>query len=348
MTPLISTKKYRILVVEDNPGDFALVEDFLCSQPDEFELTHAKTYKQVRAALNDPQKCFDAILLDLSLPDMQGMALISEISTLDLPIPVIVLTGYSDMSFGVRSLSMGISDYLLKDELDPTNLYKSIVYSVERKRSVSALATSQKKYSELFHLSPLPMLVFDQETSQILDANKAALKQYRYTHSELLAMHIEELYATGDTAPREMEPEKGKTSLQQQGIYQHRCKDGKLIKVDILSNNIEFKSRPAMVILANDVTERLDYIKAIEAQNDKLAEISWMQSHLVRAPVARLLALTQLFSASKDASEKEEMAEYILKSAQELDEVIKHITISTGIVINDNLKKSEMLSKTTN
>jgi signal transduction histidine kinase len=59
--------------------------------------------------------------------------------------PVIVLTGYDDSDFGLKSLSLGISDYLLKDELTSLTLYKSIVYSSERKKITSALEVSEKR-----------------------------------------------------------------------------------------------------------------------------------------------------------------------------------------------------------
>jgi signal transduction histidine kinase len=59
--------------------------------------------------------------------------------------PVIVLTSLADFTFGIRSLAMGISDYLLKDELTGTALYKSIAYSVERKKVSSALEASENR-----------------------------------------------------------------------------------------------------------------------------------------------------------------------------------------------------------
>jgi signal transduction histidine kinase len=59
--------------------------------------------------------------------------------------PVIVLTGYSDLSFGVKSLALGISDYILKEELTAALLHKSISYSRERKKISSELERSEKQ-----------------------------------------------------------------------------------------------------------------------------------------------------------------------------------------------------------
>ncbi|HEY4197773.1 MAG TPA: response regulator, partial [Mucilaginibacter sp.] len=125
-------KEFNILVVEDNPGDFALVKEFLQEQTDVFNLFHAWTFKESAEFLKSGFQKFDIILLDLSLPDKTGLLLIEEIVALSLNTPVIVLTGYTDVAFGIKSLSSGVSDYILKDELTPMSLYKSIIYSSER------------------------------------------------------------------------------------------------------------------------------------------------------------------------------------------------------------------------
>ncbi|HEY4326208.1 MAG TPA: response regulator [Mucilaginibacter sp.] len=136
---------YTILVIEDNPGDFALVEEFLLEQMDAPAISSAKNYHDAIKILSNGNDLFDIILLDLSLPDKTGIQLIQNIVEISLNIPVIVLTGYADLSFGVKSLSLGVSDYLLKDELTSLSLYKSIVYNIERKRIVSDLEVSEKR-----------------------------------------------------------------------------------------------------------------------------------------------------------------------------------------------------------
>ena len=79
--------------------------------------------------------------------------------------------------------------------------------------------------------------------------------------------------------------------------------------------------------LVYDITERLNYIKAIESQNEKLTEISWIQSHLIRAPLSRILALAPLIKQSiADNEDKELMIDYLVLSANELDKVINNIS----------------------
>ncbi|HTI57761.1 response regulator [Mucilaginibacter sp.] len=136
---------YNILIIEDNPGDLTLVEEFLFEQIESPVLSHASSFVEAKDILTNTALPFDIILLDLSLPDKTGIPLIEEVMEIGSNTAVIVLTGYSDLSFGVKSLSLGVSDYILKDELTALSLYKSIVYSTERKRIARALETSEKR-----------------------------------------------------------------------------------------------------------------------------------------------------------------------------------------------------------
>ncbi|BAU54335.1 hybrid sensor histidine kinase/response regulator [Mucilaginibacter gotjawali] len=138
-------KQFNILVIEDNEGDFLLVEEFLYEKFEEVNLNHAKNSRQAIDVLSAKSVPFDVILLDLSLPDRTGISLIYQVISVCADVPVIVLTGYDDFDFGIKSLSLGVSDYLLKDELTSLTLYKSIVYSSERKKITSALEASEKR-----------------------------------------------------------------------------------------------------------------------------------------------------------------------------------------------------------
>ena len=82
-----------------------------------------------------------------------------------------------------------------------------------------------------------------------------------------------------------------------------------------------------------DITERMLHIKAIEAQNKKLQEIAWIQSHIVRAPLARIMGLINLIELEEDTPEDlKELLGYILVSAKEFDEIIKSISHKSQIL----------------
>lgn len=79
-------------------------------------------------------------------------------------------------------------------------------------------------------------------------------------------------------------------------------------------------------ITGRDVTERKFYLRSVEEQNRIFREISWMQSHMVRAPLANILGLLPMLNNEVQAQERSEIVDYINKSATELDNIIKEIT----------------------
>ena len=79
-----------------------------------------------------------------------------------------------------------------------------------------------------------------------------------------------------------------------------------------------------------DITERRKYINAIERSNERLREIAWTQSHVVRAPLARIMGLIELLKNQRNNLDNiEEIIDNILNSSEELDKVIRKITIKT-------------------
>jgi CheY-like chemotaxis protein len=96
-------KKYRILVVEDNPGDFVIVDDLLTEQMLMPVITHAINYREAYDILTTGA-VFDIVLLDLSLPDNSGQQLVTDILQITTLCPVIILTGYTDIDFSIRSV----------------------------------------------------------------------------------------------------------------------------------------------------------------------------------------------------------------------------------------------------
>ena len=266
-------KPYRILVIEDNPPDLALVEEFLTEQILDPVIVHADSFKQASAILSAADILFDVILLDLSLADKSGQDLITEMLRVASLCPIIILTGYADIDFSIKSISQGILDYLLKDDLNATTLYKSIIYAIERKKTISDLQESEKRYSDLFHLSPQPMWVFDPQTFRFVQVNKATIELYGYSEEEFLSMTIKDITYNEDIPL--IEQAKATMKVEEvyisQENYRHQKKNGEIIQVEFQENVIFFKGKKANIVVAFDITEKTKYINTIEDQNKKLA-----------------------------------------------------------------------------
>lgn len=137
--------------------------------------------------------------------------------------------------------------------------YRGIDRNVtERKRAEEALRASEEQYKTLFDSSPLPMWVFCMDSLTLLAVNEAMLAHYGYARDELLGKSV---MMIGDPEDAERVREDVKRALAEghgpRGIWSNRKKDGTPIDVEITTHTLTWKGNPAMMVLANDVTERL-------------------------------------------------------------------------------------------
>ncbi|MGO4819980.1 MULTISPECIES: response regulator [unclassified Flavobacterium] len=336
-------KTYSILVVEDNFSDYEKITSTIADLEFKSEIKHAKNFKEATSILSSEDKFFDAVLLDLTLPDISKYDVISQIMDLVFFCPIIVLTNNHDIKFALKSISRGISDYLVKDEITAASLYKSITCATERKKIFFSYELAKTRYSDLFHLSPLPMWVYDLGTFSFLDVNDAAIKKYGFSKEEFLAMTIKEI------RPVEDYPlfDEGVHSFSQyrdnfkKRYVRHQKKNGAIVDVEIQSNIIYYNSQKAKLVMANDITKQMQHIKTIEDQNKSLKEIAWTHSHVVRAPLAKMMSIIDFMKESnKIPTEYEELLDHFFKSGTELDTIIRDIVKKTETM--NKINKNEL------
>ncbi|HEY1207349.1 MAG: response regulator [Bryobacteraceae bacterium] len=125
----------RVLLIEDNPGDAGLVRQMLSEgqAADQFrvEWVQALLPGMVRLGRGD----IDMVLLDLSLPDSQGLASLTAVRNAAPSLPVVVLTGLADEDFAHEAVRCGAQDYLIKGELSGSALARTLSYAMLRYRS---------------------------------------------------------------------------------------------------------------------------------------------------------------------------------------------------------------------
>ena len=121
----------RVLLVEDDPGDALLVQEILSETDLKVELDRAMSVAEALPLLHHA----DCVLLDLALPDSFGLDGLRTVLAGDSRAAVIVLTGLSDRNLGARAVASGAQDYLIKAEVDPSLLGRSVRYAIERRRA---------------------------------------------------------------------------------------------------------------------------------------------------------------------------------------------------------------------
>jgi len=131
----VVVQRTRVLLVEDNPGDARLVHESLSEGlPGQFMVEVADSLKQALATLRAAADEVDVVLLDLSLPDSQGLETYRAVHTLAPAIPILVLSGLNDESIAMKAVNEGAQDFLSKARVDGELLPRAIRYAMERHR----------------------------------------------------------------------------------------------------------------------------------------------------------------------------------------------------------------------
>ena len=129
----------HILLVEDDPDDVWVMRNLLGDRWDgPFKLSHVELLSAGLERLSEFR--FDIILLDLSLPDSQGLETFITMHAHAADVPIVVLSGYNDESTAVKAVQAGAQDYLVKGQVDDNLLVRSIRYAIERTRRHKAEA----------------------------------------------------------------------------------------------------------------------------------------------------------------------------------------------------------------
>lgn len=130
----MTDKSVTVLLIEDNPGDRRLIREMLAEAGNiAFELQYAD---RLQAAMeNLVQNGLDVILLDLGLPDSQGLETLRKVYARATQTPIVVLTGLNDETVGVQAINEGAQDYLIKGQVDTQLLTRTIRYAIERKQA---------------------------------------------------------------------------------------------------------------------------------------------------------------------------------------------------------------------
>jgi CheY-like chemotaxis protein len=146
--------KLRLLVVEDNPADADFIHELLPQgRPLNFQIESVPRLSKALTRLE--RKDIDLVLLDLGLPDSQGLQTFHTLRKAAPDIPVIVLTGNNDQELAVAAVRDGAQDYLVKGRIDGDLLVRAARYALERERLIAELREALAHVKTLKGLLPI-------------------------------------------------------------------------------------------------------------------------------------------------------------------------------------------------
>ncbi len=338
-------EQLKILILEDSVDDVDLIKRELLRGGIDHVSTVVKTRQAFEEALHSFQP--DIVLSDHSLPQfnsIEAMAIWKEWQKDQAgTVPFILITGSVSEEFAVQSIKAGASDYILKDRLKrlPSSIKSALDKArleKERLHYLGEIISQASMMKEAEHMarfgswqvdlisgkhrwSDEAFRIFGFEPGEI-DPDYQRFFQFVHPEDKAGLEHVLR-QATKSTHPQETE-------------FRIIDKDGKakILHSRILVKNDENERVRYLVGFTLDITQQRKQTEELELQNRKLMEIAWVQSHEVRAPLARIIGLVQLVSRYPDENVNlKTTLGRITESANDLDEIIRKIVRKTEEIV---------------
>jgi C4-dicarboxylate-specific signal transduction histidine kinase len=184
----VEDRNVRVLLIEDDPEDVILVEQSL-GKP--FEPSHPFTLEHTAALQEGLDRLgkgdTDVLLLDLDLPDSQGVNTVVRVRERDSEVPIVVFTMCGDDDTALRALKAGAQDYLVKSELNGSLLSRAIRYAIERQKARHENEQLQERLLQALKLESLGVLAggvawgLERQLGLILERADIALGDLRWS-----------------------------------------------------------------------------------------------------------------------------------------------------------------------
>jgi two-component system, NarL family, sensor histidine kinase UhpB len=277
---LAQIKPLELLVVEDNPGDVLLLKEYLTlSHIPVRNIWEAGSVKEVSDVLMN--RTVDLAFLDLSLPDSEGIYSFISLNSRLPHTPIIVLTGLADLNVALEALSLGAQDYVMKNDFNEKLLYKSIQYSIERKKMMEKLRESNERYEIVGRATNDFIWDWDLENNSLYNNPEGRKNMFGFEDKDALNsmdkwfshIHPNDLANVKAMLESVRRPGSGNTFAVE---YRFRKSDGTYTHVFDRGYVIRDKDGNAirMIGAAQDITERKQSEREMQQLNEQLRSLT--------------------------------------------------------------------------
>jgi PAS domain S-box-containing protein len=266
----VESPPLKILLVEDNVGDARLIREYLREAGAAIDVRHAGRLEEGLALL--AAEPFDAVLLDLSLPDSRGMDTVERARAGAAQLPLIILTGLDDADVALRAVREGAQDYLVKGRVDGELLVRSIRYAIERKKTEEEIRYFNEFTKNIIESTQVGLYVVDQEGGVVF-WNHGMERDFGVPAAELVGKNIfdafpvlrdEPLGRALQAALTEGEP------FEQSGLrHRTRLKGERVVNTKINALRDGRGGIVGAVVITEDVTERVQSQEALRVSEER-------------------------------------------------------------------------------
>ncbi len=244
----------KLLLVEDNPGDVRLFNLMLLDEVPPIQWVHCETLSDALKVVEASRETspFDAILLDLSLPDSQGVDTFHRIHQAASDIPIVILTALNDKNIASRLASLGAQDYLVKGFVQADLMVRSLHYAIERKKAEVSLKVASKVFECM-----LEGIIMVDGDFMITNVNQAFTNIMGYQAEEVIGRPVYAFMSENQENTLHTLLNLLATQGTWQGEVWQRCKSGKTFPAHLSASRIMHPNREVsqFVIVFSDISD---------------------------------------------------------------------------------------------
>jgi PAS domain S-box-containing protein len=278
----------RVLLIEDNAGDARLVREMLADPSTRagrgtpFELEYAERLSTGLEHL--AAGGIAALLLDLSLPDAQGLDAFFKAHAQAPDVPIIVLTGLADEALALEAVQEGAQDYLVKGQADSALLARATRYAVQRQQAEQALRVSEERFRGLTHTATDAIITIGPD-ERIRVFNRAAERIFGYVAGEIVGQEVGVLipaeYGQRHTAGIRRYLETGQTTILGKTIECYGLRNGgEVFPLELSLSVVQVGGEVSFTGVIRDITERKQAEEQIRLNAARAAALANTAAHL--------------------------------------------------------------------
>ena len=300
----------KILLIEDNPGDAYLIEEHLEEFASfSYEFKNVGTLNEALSVLKE--QTFDVILLDLGLPDSDGIHTFLKVYNKNPLIPIIILTGLNDETIWSYAVKNGAQDFLVKGQTDGRLLLGTIQCSIERKNLAEQELKAQEREKKVLLDSLNELVVFANPNLNIIWANKAALEFIKKDLQESVGLILKSAPLISGLSEYLQLEQTFETRNKKSGEF--TSKDGRVWYIQAIPVTGEDGKIIGVLETCREITERKTAEKLLqekqiaEVANRTKSEFLANMSHELRTPLNSIIGFSELLheQAYGELSEKQ-------------------------------------------
>ena len=276
----------KTLLVEDDPDDVRMVRQMLTTtEGARFHVECADRLSTGITLLAEDKS--DVVLLDLWLPDSQGLDTLRKVLTQAPQTPVVVLTSMDDTATAVEAVREGAQDYLVKGQVDSNLLARCIQYAIERRRAEEALSRSDEFCRTILDSMNDAVSIISVDDNRILGCNRVFLEQLGLKEDEVIGKPCYEItYRRSDPCtPRDICPVRADTLGEEHSVAEHvhHRADGEEMCVEVSASPIKDESGRTIqaVLVSRDISSRRRDEEALRESEEKFRSLAERSPNMI-------------------------------------------------------------------